>query len=340
MASNDIQSVVSKLNRFNKNELVEIIVHRKVPDSLADSHLLKYIAAKTCGKCGENSAGNEFFADALDTPTDSGCHLFPCIRLRAELDAKQSESLTLNKLIFQLEGRTRDQELIIELLKTPNNLKYDSIQQGPKPISVSAGNNNPQIATTVSTSKLPALSRPKNAQTCASKQKININQNNVGQVPASHKRKVFTNSQVGKDIDSAMASISTNTDRSVNNNRHINNNNNNKHNKPLIGTGQLTDSRGLIRTVTKMGYLHAYRFHPDTIAEDLQEHLRISIPDVDFKCEVWNKKETGASFKIAFPIKDVNKVYDTSIWPEGIAVRRFRFHRKNFQAAPLGQTTQ
>ena len=323
MAPSDIQQIISKLNRLNKNELIEIIVNRKVPDSLLDCPHLKYIFTKFCDKCGETSANNEIFADAVDSLAENGCQSYTCIRQKAELESKNSEFFTLNKLISQFEARVKDQEEIIKLLKICNNPKNGPIQQSFKPPPTGNNNTNKQLPPLPSL-QIPTQSKSNNTQARDVSNKSN--QNNIGQGPTI--KNLFTNSQVKKGIDSAMTSIN------INKNRHPNNNKN----KPLIGTGQLADDSTRIKSIPKLGYLHAYRFHPETTTNDLQKHLSKSMPEVDFKCELWNKKEHSASFKIAFPIKDVDKVYASHIWPAGIAVRRFRFIRKNFQEFPQGQT--
>lgn len=51
----ELQSVVSRLSRLNKNELIDIIVYRRIPENLVDCDVLKYIKKSD----GEKTQDNE-----------------------------------------------------------------------------------------------------------------------------------------------------------------------------------------------------------------------------------------------------------------------------------------
>lgn len=74
---------------------------------------------------------------------------------------------------------------------------------------------------------------------------------------------------------------------------------------------------------------------------ELSSILNKTAPSIKFECEEWNRTDNSCSFKVAFPIENVDKVYDPNIWPCGAAVRRFKFPKqKNFQEnTPLEPVT-
>lgn len=98
----------------------------------------------------------------------------------------------------------------------------------------------------------------------------------------------------------------------------------NNRNLPIIGTNtNIIDVEGV-----KLGFLHVYRLKNDTTNEMLQNYLKKSAPDIKFNCELLNKNESSCSFKVGFPLEKEERVYESSLWPAGAAVRKFRFFRK------------
>ena len=331
MAPNEIDVLTAKLNRLNKSDLIEIIVCRKVPENLTNSPYLDYITLKQCVTCGIR--GNEIAPTNLDNTIleSDECQISSCIRNKVELECKHSELISINRLNVQLEARINDLEEIIRLLKMNEGLPNKKTN-----FTNSSNSNEGTILTSnacsysqsakqkseqnVSTPRvfLPP-SQPKNHVKQAGSQQNKPFTSNNKQI--SQQKHVFTNSQIAAAIDGATPS---NKPADMNNfSRPISA----SKNKPIIGTGKCNLN---IQIVPKQGYLHAYRFSPATTVEDLQNHLKSTAPDIDFTCSVWNKKEHSMSFKIIFPIKDVQRVYDTNIWPEGVAVQRFRFPKQNF----------
>ena len=45
---------------------------------------------------------------------------------------------------------------------------------------------------------------------------------------------------------------------------------------------------------------------------------------LNVKC-VSNNEAKNSSFKLTVPVSEFDKLFDSSVWPEGISIRRFRF---------------
>ncbi|KAG5886144.1 hypothetical protein JTB14_011390 [Gonioctena quinquepunctata] len=113
MSTSEQMAIRTKLNRLNKNELIEIIVNRKLPYNLSECTLLGYINRKCC----EEAEKVEHSADASDK-IDSE---YLCAT------EVKNENTASRKLIHQLEKRTSEQEMLIHLLKkTVDEYKLES----------------------------------------------------------------------------------------------------------------------------------------------------------------------------------------------------------------------
>lgn len=111
----------------------------------------------------------------------------------------------------------------------------------------------------------------------------------------------------------------------------------------IVGTNNVVKS---ISAIPKKGYLHVYRLDAKTTVSGLKGYLKQTAPDIDFECELLKQSDLTASFKVMFPIVHVQSVYNPEIWPNGAAVRRFVFRRKdhndgeNFQPRASQMTSQ
>ena len=46
---------------------------------------------------------------------------------------------------------------------------------------------------------------------------------------------------------------------------------------------------------------------------------------LNVKC-VSNNEAENSSFQLTVPVSEFDKLFDSSVWPEGISIRRFRFN--------------
>lgn len=106
---------------------------------------------------------------------------------------------------------------------------------------------------------------------------------------------------------------------------------------PVIGTNR--NCKG-VQAAARRGYVHVSRLQPNTTESDLVDHLKNVAPEITFSCELLKRGENSSSFKVVYPLECIEAVYDAGIWPEGVAVRRFRIPRRDFpmRASPsIGQ---
>nr|CAH7765951.1 unnamed protein product [Callosobruchus chinensis] len=287
--------LVKELNKLKKDELIDIIVKKKLPSSANNTVLVNFVGRIKDDEIRENK---DIFYDSQD---GSGCSR--CEKLQDKLEA-------IEKLAAHLEKRTGEQEDLILLLKQGNNLfssnmKIKNIQsqmvhQASSSSSLCNEENSIEATTQETSLQEQSHNPPKTYVSAAktdrpTKRVDSTYQSNNGN---SHQQKQKIN---GDSI------------RPKNNN------------KPIIGCGGTS-----IETLPKLGYLYVYRCGPNVTSDDLQSMLQQNAPEIKFVSELWKKTEQSTSFKVSFPIDHYKEVYNPSLWPTGVAIRRFIFRRRNF----------
>lgn len=298
----DVNVLVKELSKLKKDEIIEIMVFKKLPSNCA-SVVIKSFVSNPKTNLTQTSEQNQTQSDDKNRDTESD---------RYELEM-------LRKLCKHLEKRAQEQEDLIFLLKQTTGMKICSENQKK------TTNNN--IATHAQ--QEPSTSTKPNKNNFTEKySEISLKQTSVTQktetgIEYQQPNKNNNNNETGNSNKKG--------DSIVGRSSHIgiNNNNFSYRRKPLIGNKTNTPTG--IEVLPKYGYLHVYRCGPKVTCEELQRELNNSAPDIQFKCEKWNKTEYSSSFKVSFPIEKVKDVYNPDIWPAGLAVRRFRFPNKNFQ---------
>ncbi|KAJ3652681.1 hypothetical protein Zmor_018625 [Zophobas morio] len=92
--------------------------------------------------------------------------------------------------------------------------------------------------------------------------------------------------------------------------------------KPVVGCLPETSS---IQAIPRSAYIHVYRLHPDTAAEDLKNFLnqKVSVKEVvklDSK-----HPELYSSFKVGVDYVELESAMNPELWPKGACVNKF-FH--------------
>lgn len=209
------------------------------------------------------------------------------------------ENDMLKKLIYHLEKRTSEQEEIIILLKSKNvftpKKEPDIIDKKERTYS------------DVCKEKVVDLSQID----------LDRNEEKIRERNAS-----VNKSSLEQNGNKNIADEKNEKKENKNKNKHQRVQTKRSSNKPIIG-----DITSEIKTLVKRGHLHVDRLGSDTSEEDVLLHLRKTLPDVVFECELLRKCNYKASFRVTFPLDCISKVYKPSVWPAGAAVRRFVFRR-------------
>lgn len=333
MADEDVSVIVVELNKLKKSEIIDLITVQKLPTSFETNNVLNKVKIKMIAASHKNKEDSEIFHDNSEViPLENVCLHPQCIKRKIDYEVCKVKVESLIEIKAQLANRLVDQKTIIDLLKSDN--KYSQSYQHTTTSNHTKTSEPCFVNSNSSGISSTALSLPSKydnnnfAETPSVKQLHSLN--NSGSSPRvdrhTHAKTKITNQQVSKAIHEAEKTqkiINTNnSDRSFNRKQ-------NKMSKVIIGSNRTSELE--IQTIPKRGYLHVYRLVPETTTEMLNSFLKKTAPSISFMCEKLEKKdETSTSFKVSFPISDVDKVYDSSIWPHGAAVRRFIFPRRNF----------
>lgn len=323
MASSiDTALLSSELKKLKKDELVDIIVFKKLPNSVTSEVLKNFVNIKsTC----EELTINEMFHDSQEYPATI-CVNQSCADIKMNYQKLSNETDIVRKLSFHLEKRTEEQSELINFLKLEINAlninNHNTIQSTPstsKPqnIDLKKSDVNKLAQTkTVHVTKNPNL---KNSNIEISKTSTNYQGNSTRM---NLDPKTQTAVQVNNSIANSQHMDKPQETIKNNNNKYDRNQRYNKR-KPIIGSNnQFNDT---LKTVPKLGFLHVYRIDPTMTADDLTKCLKETASHIPFKCDLLNKTERQCSFIVSFPLNHVREVYDSGIWPLGAAVNRFVF---------------
>lgn len=295
--------------------------------------------AKATGNHGAHIDNNILVDDELNCSSDSaetvidleqseGSNKIMIDDLVSENDRLRIENALLRKLVSEMDDKNQLLIFKINTLEnadhTTNRSLLSNAQAAPSSRSMSPVgiNLNMKNSATHSCSTAERDDNSKNT-------KNTLVPSRKGQRPAKPNNNKNKNHLVigdsnlnfsGVDATSGQARVA---DRSTSN----------KRNRVVIGLNK----EATIRAAPKLGHLHVYRLSSDTSEEMLSAFLRRSAPNINFSCQKLTRRdETSASFKVSFPIADVDKVYNGSIWPDGSAVKRFFFPKpKNFSSLDL-----
>lgn len=289
MADGNIDLLSIELKKLTKSDLIDIIVKKMIP-SAVNSDALKKFLENTFSKC-ENWEGNDVSHDSVDI-TPQNAAVDPQVKkLKSDLEFS-------SRLIYQLEKRTEEQSDLIILLKKGNSISELNIN---KNIQQRSGKNE----------SMPSQSNTKTNKNIASGSKQTIS-------PTA----------VNAGITYAHAANTMNSLININSDQHSEREKlpfrPRVKSKPIIGASRAQNSA--VKTIPKQGHLHVYRLEPSVTSEALCEFLKSSVPDIIFTCEKLVKKNNNtSSFRVSFPLNEVEKVYNPTIWPSGAMVKRFRF---------------
>lgn len=88
-------------------------------------------------------------------------------------------------------------------------------------------------------------------------------------------------------------------------------------------------------------WLYIGRCNPNTTAEDIHEYLAKKFPGKECDISKLSTKGTNSAFRLGMDVDLQDAIYEPSIWPRGIVVKRFHFfraHRSNNGPGPTWST--
>lgn len=311
--------LLSELNKIVKKDIIQALVYKKLADSIRSSSVLHDFFTVLCSERDTSDKVDEnTFHDTMDD-IHTVCNNIECARIKTASSALSKEVKLLGQTIYHMEKRLASQDDLILLLKQSNHIIKNSTP--PKPPT----GNMPNYATKLKTSVVNSTTQNQN------KNQITLSQ--VNRAVQSAKDGTTLRSPANMPPATSAGTGS----HSINNNNNNNNNNSTgpygsrrsnsiqrNRRKPLIGAN-LTNTE--IKSAPKQGFLHVYRLDPKTTCAELTNFLRQTAPDIQFECKDLNRTERGSSFLVYFPIQEVKKVYEPTIWPCGACVNRYRFPR-------------
>lgn len=318
--------VITELTKFKKQELIDLIVFQKLPVACENNPVLcevknRYLSHKKYEE-------TEFFDRSEIVNMDTICVNFDCIKVKAEIDILKNKVDFLTCIKVNMEERINEQKELICSLKLIN----DICQKFP----VTSTDNT----ITDQTSSVPNNIQKPTLNT-SDKYKIDKAKTTVNKIIDSNQNNSATNNTLShrpnkrkqnSDKKNSPHKNETTEDQLVLTQKNNRNNRSLVKRNTVIGTNKTTNSS--VKCIPKLGYLHVYRLAAETTENDIKKFLQQTAPNIHFTCEKLIKKDpSSASFKISFPLDNVEHVYEPSIWPVGAAVRRYRFPKRNFSAA-------
>ena len=334
----EVQSVVNRLSRLNKNELIDIIVYRKIPENLIDCDVLKYIKQSGVENVQENEE-KEKFTDAQETVHEC-CPSLACARQKCKSDFMEKELTTKNLLITHLESRINEQSDIIKVFKTML-VEFNGNVGKVTPTKLDLPSRSPLVNTNKNTVKNTGVNT-QNRTTSAEKlntgstlkqlpggsQNTNTTGGSQKVMPQSYKQ--FSRQEVAESIKEAQTILPTNN-QEIPFTEVVRRKNRPKLNKPIIGNNNDTVACGL-RAGNILSFLHVYGLHPDMTTEELTKFLQQAFSEAT--CEKLKSQypDIYSSFKVVIHEKHLNMAMDASFWPRGVRVNRFFHKRRNLGA--------
>lgn len=341
MATRDESQILAELNKLRKSDLIDLILYRRLPVSVADNEVLNMVV-KSMSDCSLNGVGDNFVvAESRATVDCVGCRSF------------QREIGVYVRLSDQLEQRTRDQAHLIELLRLHNSENPRKNNFGRCEGGRPAGNNLLSRGnvkdTTVKKPSDTECDKKQSSDNVRNKVNVTISASSVTPSAVDSKKSVNSDINTGssthlfaaKEVSTGILLAETRAvmDKYVNLTKPdvstIKNDSSEdwksvksrKHRRSVL-VGDNKES-SVVKGVPRFVHLHVYRVSPETTAEDLTGMLKVNFPEV--VCETLVPRHPGvyASFKVSVFGHNFKTAMNASLWPQGACISRFFFPRKD-----------
>ena len=301
-----VETMAKELARLNKQDLIDIILKKNVPNELKVSDNLRKFINQSENNVFVNSASesSEQSADA------SKVGLEQLINIQCELKCVKIELECFKKLNVELSKSIADKDFIIKLLN------YENSDSKPRDFK-----NN--VASTSTSEENPRVSGNAHLKMKENKKKPEI-----------------TTEQVKNGIQLVQENILKKYVKkpSSEDNSECKGNNDTENNdwqtvlykrKTKVITGTNTASNmDTLKGVPKTAVLHVYRLNPETSEETLRNFIIPHFPEVTCKKLKSRFSEKYASFQVSIFEKNFRKAMDPSLWPQDACIQRFFFKPK------------
>lgn len=91
----------------------------------------------------------------------------------------------------------------------------------------------------------------------------------------------------------------------------------------ITGTGGTANTN--LKAAARNAWIFVGRLDQDTTADDITQFLLGNEISKVIECTEITTRGTNKAYKIGIPFEEKEKVYEPSIWPEGVLIRPYRF---------------
>lgn len=322
MASAEV-TLASELNKFNKNQLIDMLIYQKLPTNTNYSDRVKDLIKKI----SDNSAksANDSFDDALDSVTDINggdeCNKIQCIRCKYKCEYSEMKVETLTKMVSQLEDKILIQkDLIVEIKRNINGLVVHT-SASTTPLNYA---NKQSSADNVKNAGQKTFCITNNtSRNIIENCEVSDTQTNRTTFANKIKSKKVAQSSSTPAGTSGKTKATANTDKK-NDFTGIKQNVLKKFNSSKSMIKGSSKSVSKLNVVEKTSWIFISGLSPETTCANITGHLDDLIK-ADYKCEKLETKnmEHVASFKVRIPAKYKMDIMKEDQWPEGIILNNF-----------------
>lgn len=299
MASSDVNVLMVELLKFKKNELIDLLMFKKVPTHLQENLVIRNLVEK-CYVLGESAVESDKFYEASSEMANGGiCPRITCVENRCAVQHLKEQIQLSSKVITQMEKTISSQDITISLLRSSSNYT--------QPLNKGI---TPSIENT----------------TKSSIESTNMEVTDMIAGSAAKKRISSDRPAIGRGSDSCNGGNKRGPLSTVQNNMTVQSKVN-KHTTAVIrGTagGVSGDILGAEETV----WLHVGRVKGSIEVDTMQNYLKRSWPQLDIICYKLQCRGTNSSFRIGIKKGCESEVLCEARWPSGVTIKEYRFFPK------------
>lgn len=298
--SGDSNDLVAELNKYKKDVLISIILHRKVPEGVIVSPQVKLVVDRLDMDTNNRASGGFDEIACSDRFNHDGI-----INMKNDLKIAELKIQHLQQLSTNMDSMIKDKDLIISLLQSNSknknnrkqvNMEYDVVKSNP---SVSE----------IKKSLLAHTSRDEEASTANEFTAVGTS----GASPDTDLNRPTQSEAHGAKGNSSQSKRKSNILWGENDDDH----------SSAEGDG------GSFAAVARRLWLYVGRVQPLVTAVQIESYLKNK-----FKCQNFvvtqlptHENALSRSFRVGADISLKNVLMDPKAWPKGVAIKPFRFFR-------------
>lgn len=322
-------NIESDLRKLTKQDLINYIVLRRMPDSTVCLGEARLNFLK--GRAEDTDHLNRTVVGENDECMETSCILVRCDLRVARVEVESHKRLTselgtqieqLNTIISLMKSNHKSEvNRSIEPRKQNNNGPTTSTRLGSSDRAAKRSANSREAA--APTSGVPVLQQQGTTSTSSlSCEKLNASNNRV---PTGQ---VVTRQQLASAISEAesrsIMGVPVNPPEREETNWRTVTNKRRRHHKAITGTG----TNCTIKAVPSLTYYHIYRLDPACTETDIKNYLISLIPEVTCEKLQSRRADEYSSFKIGVNDSHSENITDPTLWPPGTKISKFFHLRK------------